>query len=357
MGSKKLLQYGGLVILVLLPVALVWGFNPPTSQWQTEDTANTKHNLSANQDIELDPTAGGEVCVFCHTPHGANPDTPGDAPLWNRALPDGAQFTAYSSPNFDAKGTTPGTPKGVSLACLSCHDGTIAFDAMINAPGSGGFFPGNRGTVAGSGSGTLVLGTSAFTGPGVDNTNSFAEGERPQGSPSSTDGSPYTGGLDDFVSDGSGGKGSVGMEPFPNLGRNISDDHPVSMAIPTSDPQFDQVRAGAVADGSIWKLKRSGTGINQDFSSDKRDVVRAYPTQGGTPGGAIESEEAYVECASCHNPHTPRPSFLRIPSVDTSAQSVPQITIDGRGVQAGNVSTIDQYPNAGSLICLTCHQK
>jgi hypothetical protein len=133
------------------------------------------------------------------------------------------------------------------------------------------------------------------------------------------------------------------------------------MAIPTSDPQFDQVRSGAVADGSIWKLKREGgTGaasITQQFSDDKRDVVRAYPTAGGVPGNGITSENAYIECASCHNPHTPRPSFLRIPSVDTGKQNIPAVTIDGRGVQAGQVSTIDQYPNAGSLLCLTCHQK
>lgn len=352
----------GLLLAVLIPTALVWGqtFSPPTSFWQTEDVANTKHNLSANQDIQLDPTQGGEVCVFCHTPHGANPVSPGDAPLWNRALPDSGSFTPYTSPNFDAAGTTPGTPKGVSLACLSCHDGTVAFDAMINAPGSGGFFPDNRGTVTDEG--TLVFGPNAFNGPAVDNLNTFNEGNRPQGSPMAgsggDDGSPFTGGLDDFISDGSGGTGSIGAQPFPNLGVNLSDDHPISMAIPVDDPQFNQVRAGATPDGSIWKLRRTeGSVINQQFSSDKRDVVRAYPTAGGTPGGAITEEIAYVECASCHNPHTPRPSFLRIPSVDTAAQGIPEITIGGRGVTADDVTTLDQYPNTGSLICLTCHQK
>ena len=355
MRKKQLLFSGGLLILVLIPVTLAWGvFPPPTSFWATENVASTKHNLSANQDIKMDPTAGAEICVFCHTPHGGNPASPGDAPLWNRALPPGNQFTAYSSPNFDAKGTTPGTPKGVSLACLSCHDGTIAFDALINAPGSGGFQPGNRGTA--SDQGISVLGPTGFQGAVVDNANSFKEGDRTAGA-NSTDTSPYTGGLDDFVTDGAGGFNSAGSEPFPNLGRNLQDDHPISMAIPTTDPQFDQVRSGAVADGSIWKLKRQGTGITQDFSTDKRDVVRAYTTAGGAPGGAITADNAYIECASCHNPHTPRPLFLRIPSVDTGAQNIPAVTIAGRGVQAGQVSTLDQYPNAGSLLCLTCHQK
>jgi cytochrome c553 len=372
MRKKQLLFSGGLLILVLIPVTLAWGvFPPPTSFWATENVANTKHNLSANQDIKMDPTAGAEICVFCHTPHGANPDSPGAAPLWNRALPPGDQFTAYgannTAPNFDARGTTPGTPKGVSLACLSCHDGTIAFDALINAPGSGGFQLGNRGTV--SDQGVRVLGPTGFQGAIVDNTNSFTGQDRPSGPPSpgtdQPDSSPYTGGLNDFVTDGAGGLSSVGSEPFPNLGRNLQDDHPISMAIPILDPQFDQVRAGAIQDGSIWKLKRQGTGITQDFSTDKRDVVRAYPTAGGTPGGAITTENAYIECASCHNPHTPRPSFLRIPSVDTATQNIPAVTIGGRGVDGdtlpgstlAQVNTLDQYPNAGSLLCLTCHQK
>jgi hypothetical protein len=351
-----------------MPVAIAWGtFTHPTANHPTESVANTKHNLSANPDIALDPTKGAEICVFCHTPHGGQQQLTGQtggapAPLWNRALPDGTTFITYSSPNFDAKGTTAGTPKGVSLACLSCHDGTVAFDSLINAPGSGGFFPGNKGTLPGFTPGTPVFGQGAFLGPIVDNNNTFTEGNRPA-TGTDADGSPYSGGLDDFVSSG-GGPGSVGSEPFPNLGgltRDLSDDHPISMAIPLTDPQFNQVRAGAVADGSIWKLKRFETGvsgINQDFSDDKRDVVRAYPTVGGIPSDIIGQENAYIECASCHNPHTPRPSFLRIPSVDTTTQLIPTVSIPGKtGVVAGQTSTLDGYPNAGSLLCLTCHQK
>ncbi|MGH7274001.1 MAG: hypothetical protein ACREIQ_06085 [Nitrospiria bacterium] len=359
MRTNQLLLGGGLLILVLLPVALALGFDPPDSFWATEDVASTKHNLAVNQDIQLSSTTGAEICVFCHTPHGANPDAPGAAPLWNRALPTGSSFTPYTSPNFDAEGDTPGTPKGVSLACLSCHDGTIAFDALINAPGSGGFQPANRGTVTNQG--TSVFGASAFLGPIVDTTNSFTEGNRPEGPPNSTDSSPYTGGLDDFVAPDGAAFNSTGSEPFPNLTQNLSDDHPISMAIPSDDPQFDQVITGAVLAGSIWELKRSGgtggSAINQDISVDKRDVVRAYPLPGTSASGGINSNNGYVECASCHNPHTPRPLFLRIPSVDTAKQTIPPVSIDGRGVVLNDVNTLDQYPNTGSLLCLTCHQK
>lgn len=72
----------------------------------------------------------GEVCVYCHTPHGAATV----APLWNRAVNSSGNYTPYSSSTMD---NAPGQPIGVSLACLSCHDGTIAVDSIINAPGSG----------------------------------------------------------------------------------------------------------------------------------------------------------------------------------------------------------------------------
>jgi predicted CXXCH cytochrome family protein len=96
----------------------------------------TKHNLSTSGTGAIHVTSGtAEVCVFCHTPHGA--DTTVAAPLWNRAINTTGAYTMYSSDTFDA--TIDSQPTGVSLACLSCHDGTIAFDALRNLPGPGGF--------------------------------------------------------------------------------------------------------------------------------------------------------------------------------------------------------------------------
>ena len=95
----------------------------------------TKHNLSTSGTGAIHVTTGtAEVCVFCHTPHGA--DTSVSAPLWNRAI-NTTGYTMYSSDTLDA--TMDTQPTGVSLACLSCHDGTIAFDALRNLPGPGGF--------------------------------------------------------------------------------------------------------------------------------------------------------------------------------------------------------------------------
>lgn len=71
-----------------------------------------------------------EICVVCHTPHGANmdPRVAGSAPLWNHAITQ-ATFSIYSSPTFANRGgLTITQPDGVSLLCLSCHDGTVGED-------------------------------------------------------------------------------------------------------------------------------------------------------------------------------------------------------------------------------------
>ena len=163
----------------------------PSATIETEDVRNTLHNLgdtisdgaggNFNNPNIVSVEAAREVCVFCHTPHGANPDAPGAAPLWNRQVNiSGAGYTMYNSPNFDSAPATagnPGKPQGVSLACLSCHDGTFAVDALVNASGSGGFrgyAPSDAGLVgpeAGSAlltsdiSSTMKAGTRLDNGP------------------------------------------------------------------------------------------------------------------------------------------------------------------------------------------------
>lgn len=97
---------------------------------QNDDVANTLHNLSANSGT-LGIVDYDEVCVYCHTPHGGQID----APLWNRSYPAGP-YQMYSSATIDMAQINPGSPTGVSLACLSCHDGTIALDVVTNPPNS-----------------------------------------------------------------------------------------------------------------------------------------------------------------------------------------------------------------------------
>lgn len=98
--------------------------------------AATKHNLrsSAPYTAGIAGTAD-EICVYCHTPHGGKKalvDNTG--PLWNRDYTPG-NFDVYASFTLDTTPTAP--PTSVSKACLSCHDGTLGINAMINRPGPG----------------------------------------------------------------------------------------------------------------------------------------------------------------------------------------------------------------------------
>ena len=72
--------------------------------------------------------SGGQICEPCHTPHNAS--TAG--PLWNHAV-SAASYTLYASGTMDAG---PAQPAGVSLLCLSCHDGTVALDSFGGATGT-----------------------------------------------------------------------------------------------------------------------------------------------------------------------------------------------------------------------------
>jgi len=105
-----------------------------------EDIVNTLHNLSSSAPVGnfYQTTSTASVCVFCHSPHTT---TAAPKPLWNRGA-SAATYTMYNdtvSSTIDM--TVEAQPVGVSLACLSCHDGTVAFDVLINGAGSGGFNP------------------------------------------------------------------------------------------------------------------------------------------------------------------------------------------------------------------------
>jgi len=62
------------------------------------------------------------ICTICHTIHHADQSV---APLWGHAVTT-QTFTPYSSGSLQA---TVGQPTGASLACLSCHDGTVAINS------------------------------------------------------------------------------------------------------------------------------------------------------------------------------------------------------------------------------------
>ena len=100
----------------------------------------SKHNLGSTG-INVNYVGSndtGEICVFCHTPHGSNTDVA--APLWNKQnLTAASSYQSYNATNSATMQATTAGPGNISLACLSCHDGTQAMDNMVNASGFGGF--------------------------------------------------------------------------------------------------------------------------------------------------------------------------------------------------------------------------
>jgi predicted CXXCH cytochrome family protein len=76
----------------------------------------------------FDETGDGNLCAFCHTPHGADADI-AEAPLWDHEMTTKSYTTVYSSGSMQATMSGDTTTYGISRLCLSCHDGVTAVDS------------------------------------------------------------------------------------------------------------------------------------------------------------------------------------------------------------------------------------
>lgn len=111
------------LLLLLLWLSLP-AIQPASAQ---TDIVNTKHNLSVSGPGPIRALTETRICLFCHTPHNAAPNSP----LWNKEL-NGEVYTVYTSPTL--KAGPLGQPSGPTKLCLSCHDGTIALGEVLNPP-------------------------------------------------------------------------------------------------------------------------------------------------------------------------------------------------------------------------------
>jgi predicted CXXCH cytochrome family protein len=110
----------------ILAAALVGSLLVPVAALgQSGVTAvDNKHNLSSSGPGPVKSITVTEICVFCHTPHNANPAVQ----LWNQTL-SASTYQPYTSTTLKA---TVGLPTGSSKLCLACHDGTVAIGNTIN---------------------------------------------------------------------------------------------------------------------------------------------------------------------------------------------------------------------------------
>ena len=107
-----------------LPLATIAGvmLGMLTNQALAGTIIGTKHDFSASG------WSGNEICIVCHTPHNSI-TTISTAPLWNHE-PTTAVFNTYKSTTMDS---TTSDPQGISRLCLSCHDGSVSYDAFSGA--------------------------------------------------------------------------------------------------------------------------------------------------------------------------------------------------------------------------------
>jgi predicted CXXCH cytochrome family protein len=93
-----------------------------------QNIVGSSHDLAGTGNITA-------LCEACHTPHSA-PEVVSEAPLWNH-LTSSSTFQMYNNAwSSTIDNTVDAAPTGNSVACLSCHDGTIAIDAIGGVAGT-----------------------------------------------------------------------------------------------------------------------------------------------------------------------------------------------------------------------------
>lgn len=311
------------------------GWDPGSSASAIGSITNTRHNLTISYNpngsiMDLERNNYGEVCVYCHTPHGAN--TQIKAPLWNRTINNGT-YTIYDKPTTLMRPI--GQPGPNSLTCLSCHDGTISIDSVLNMPGSG-LAPGAGGPATNNSTGTA---NTAFLDRWAANT--FGKAAATLGH--------YTLGPELAEGDVNGTCALCHLSPIGGLkesyrafmlGTDLRNDHPVGVQFPdTFGPGIDFNEPNVKIPNRMAYFDGNGNGHADT------DEVRLYDT----------GEGYEVECASCHDPHgVPsggsgsgtrfNPSFLRVNNGIVA-------TTENAAGTSGIVS------NGPSALCLTCHAK
>lgn len=96
---------------------------------------NSKHDMIAQGYATPQESAPTEICIFCHTPHGAQVNVT-QAPLWNNT-PIADVNTPYTSATTDFQGSVASIGQTDARLCLACHDSGVALPT--NLPNVGYF--------------------------------------------------------------------------------------------------------------------------------------------------------------------------------------------------------------------------
>lgn len=149
---KKLLASLQVMVPLLLVMAAyvsVAGAKPLRGVDAARTPNGNKHDFSSgNTTNAFHSEEIDQVCIFCHTPHGAT----AQSTLWNRPAPDptkadlintslslaiGQNPAAQAASGYYGGSSLPGGdsanyPNGSTRLCMSCHDGVTAIGAFLN---------------------------------------------------------------------------------------------------------------------------------------------------------------------------------------------------------------------------------
>lgn len=206
--------------------------------WPLGDGADGRYIKSANED---------QICVFCHTPHNAQPNRP----LWNKRMPTQAfnMYTSSTTLSTVAKGATAPGPE--SLLCLSCHDGRTAINVLHNTSNPTAQLAGGVGPDK-----TVDLGVGNYNDAATPGGVGYALG--------------YWTAI--YAGNYAANIGKTSADYY--YGGNLTDDHPIS---------FSYKDAQAAEPTRLNDLTT--------VSANSAGAIRFY--------GATNR----IECGSCHDPH------------------------------------------------------
>ena len=211
----------------------------------------TKHNLTGTS-VSMDSRSGAssEICMFCHTPFGGEPQV--TSPLWSRNEPAVA-YNTYNSLGTSGQQGAAAPIGSVSILCLSCHDGVQAMNVMIN---SGGDTTGSKGPII----------------------NRESVSDHPFG-----------------IQYGGGALSQNGPPLSPGAYSSTL----------MRDKTFNSAQMTLLNGQPVWWVDTSLGNLGVRDKTDMQLYTRSDTASADVP-------VPFVECASCHDPHSAAPIFLRL---------------------------------------------